>query len=257
VGGCGRSGTTLLSVMLDSHSNLCCGPESRLFCSPSVNPHRLATLYHLSPPQVREWMRRSASKAQFIETFAGACCEASGKRRWAEKTPGNIHAMDYLFAHFPDARFIHVIRDGRDVVCSLRTHPKYKLVRGRRVETGVRRSIRSCAERWVGSVRAGLAWRGDSRYIEVQYRELVLQPESTLRRLLGFLGEPWDSAMLSYPERRYATNDPTRCVQNPGADQPPYTTAMGRWRQDLSPKELATFYQVAGPLMDDLGYRLE
>ena len=254
VGGCGRSGTTLLAAMLDSHARLCCGPESRLFPNPGVNPDRLAELYHIPGDEVRRLISASGSKGQFIESFAAAYCQRSGKARWAEKTPGNVRSLDYIFERFPRAKFIHMIRDGRDVVCSLRTHPKYKLVKGERVETGIRRPVRPCAERWVRYVRAGLRWRGDPRYAEVRYEELVADTAGTLRRVTEFLGEPWDDAMLRYYERQPGSAEGLRAIQNPGADRPVYTSALGRWRNDLKGAELDEFYQIAGPLMDELGY---
>jgi hypothetical protein len=254
VGGCGRSGTTLLSVMLDCHQNLCCGPESRLFASLGMNPGRLADLFHLPRFRVLELIRSSPSKSQFIQRFAAEYSVSRGKMRFAEKTPGNIRSADYIWRHFPKAKIVHVIRDGRDVVCSLRTHPKYKLVRGQRVETGIRRPLDPCIKRWITYVRAGLALRRDPRYCELRYEDLVKDTEGTLRRLMEFLAEPWDPAMLRYHEQKYASVDPRRAVQGPGVDAPIYTSVMGRWRKDLTADERAHFTATAGSLLAELGY---
>jgi hypothetical protein len=254
IGGCGRSGTTLLSAMLDSHRNLCCGPESRLFPSPGVNVPKLARLFHLDCEEVDELVRHSDSKGQFIEAFAAAYCAHSGKPRWAEKTPGNIRVLDRIWGQFPNARVIHLLRDGRDVVCSLRTHPKYKLVEGKRVETGICRPLGRCARRWVHYVRCGLAHRRDPRYLEVRYEELVRETEKTLRRVFDFLDEPWDEGVLRYHERRLGSKDLLRATQGPGIDQPIYTSALGRWQREMSPRDLARFNRIAGGLMKELGY---
>lgn len=256
VGGCARSGTTLLRVMLDSHSRICCGPEANVFHRP-VPPKRVAGLaerFDLDPGVVHGLYRSSLSQAEFVDRFFAEYGRSTRKPRWAEKTPKNIEVVDYVFEHFPYARFVHVIRDGRDVVCSLRTHPRQKVVAGVIHELETRRRIDKCAERWTRAIRSGLRFRGDARYTEVRYEDLVSQPEPTLRALFAWLAEPWDDAVLRYDQVVSPSRDPLKFPANPEAVSPIYSAAIGRWRNELTRAEAETVRAIAGRLLIELGY---
>jgi hypothetical protein len=261
IGGCGRSGTTLMRVIMDTHPRICCGPESRLFLphvpSPSegrFTPGKLGSRFDLPEDLVTELYVNSTSQAEFIDRFFGAYCESRKKARWAEKTPRNVLHLDYIFEHFPKARFVHMIRDGRDTVCSLRTHPRHKVVNGELVKLNTWHPIGPCVDRWVNDVRAGLTFRGKPQYIEIRYEHLVSQPRETLMRLFEFLEEPFDEKVLAYHQVGGASRDATHFPQNPEATGAMYTKAVGRWHRDLTPDELALVKRRAGPLLIELGY---
>lgn len=254
IGGCARSGTTLLRVILDSHRRLCCGPESKLFFQNKVRPARLSEQFDMYPREVIRLARNAGSRAEFIEGFFEEYARRSGKTRWAEKTPRNIEHLDYIFRAFPNARFVHVIRDGRDVVCSLRTFPRHKVVDGELVRLDTWNPIGECIDRWVASIAASKPYREDPRYFEVRYEDLVLDTRSTVERLLEFLDEPWDERTLRYSEVKAGSRDVTKFPQNPEATQPVMSKSIGRWRRDLAPDEQALFKERAGELLDELGY---
>jgi hypothetical protein len=254
VGGCGRSGTTLMRVILDTHPRICCGPESHLFLPHLPASAKLARRFGLSEGNVAALVATSASQAEFIDRFFAHYAETREKPRWAEKTPRNVLHLDYLFEHFPNARFVHMVRDGRDTVCSLRTHPRHKVVDGQLVELNTRHPIRPCVDRWVTDVRAGLAFRGDPRYIEVRYEALVQQPRETLLRVFEFLGETFDERVLDYQREKSLSRDSVHFPQNPEATQAMYTRAVARWRRDLTEDEIALVKREAGPLLIELGY---
>lgn len=254
VGGCGRSGTTLMRVILDTHPNICCGPESRLFLPQWPSPRKLAGRFGLPGDEVERLKAASRSQAEFTDRFFALYSEARQKPRWAEKTPRNVLHLPYLFEHFPDARFVHMIRDGRDTICSLRTHPRHKVVDGRLVDLNTWHPIEPCLERWVSNVRAGLAFRGDPRYIEVRYEELVARPRETLLPLFEFLKEPFDDRVLDYHRVQGQSRDARHFPQNPEATQAMYDKAVARWRRDLTPEETVLVKREAGPLLAELGY---
>ena len=131
--------------------------------------------------------------AAFFELVAAR----RGKRRWAEKTPLNVRHLAWIFRHFPNARFIHVLRDGRDVVCSLRSHPVRRFVDGAWASVPQNRSVASCIRQWLTLTGEGMRWRADPRYLEVRYEDLVQDPEATMRRVMAFVGEPFDEAWLT------------------------------------------------------------
>jgi len=240
--------------MLDSHPHIACGPELKLIpalarlwldCQTSFAPHLRAL--HLAPPDVTR---------VFADTIAALLAphrQATGKPRVAEKTPGNVFWFGPLHHLFPDSPLVHVIRDGRDVVASL-LGIDWRGPDGQPVP--FTRDARAAAEYWVASVRAGrqAAARDPGlagRYVEVRYERLVADPEGELRRLLAFVGEPWDDAVLRHQDFDRDLAGETSAEQ---VRRPVNGSAVGRWRRDLSPGQLEVVRDVAGGLLLELGY---
>ena len=251
IGGCDRSGTTLLRAVFDCHPAVAAGPESWVFTY-KIKPAWLAAEFGMDPAEVRAMRAAAPSLGAFIDRFMGAFAEREGKPVWCEKSPRNVLRLDYIWRTFPKARFVHIIRDGRDVSCSLRTHPKRIRVGDAYVPNTVRRPIASCSEHWVKYVSAGLAHRDDPRYTEVRYEALVEDYAGTTRSLCEALGIEWTPELLDRERIQGARGDTE--IVNPEVRQPLYRNATGRWQKDLSPDELATVMRVAGPLLDRLGY---
>jgi hypothetical protein len=201
---------------------------------------------------------RLADQSAFLPDFAcqflSRYAHNRDKGRWAEKTPRNVQALGYLFDNFPEARFIHVVRDGRDVVCSLRTHPRHVKRNGQWVPNTEVKPLDGCIDRWVQDVSRGLAWADDPRCHLVRYEDLVAEPAATMCRLLEFLGEPWDDAVLRPPDRQEGSTDTMKFPQNRRAVQPIDRQSVGRWKTDLTDDELGQFNARAGELMARLGY---
>lgn len=254
LGGCGRSGTTLLRIMLDSHPRICCGPESSVFRRRALDPDALADRFGLARGEVRAIDDAAASRPAFIEAFAALCLRDAGKARWAEKTPRNISRIGAIFRFFPEARFVHVLRDGRDVACSLRTHPRHAVVDGRLVPLDTWKPLAACARRWRDDIECSRPWWSDPRLHTLRYEDLVRNPEAELRRLMLFLGEPWDDAMLAPAAGGSSSRDATRFAQNPEAIGAVNPSSIGRWQRDLDASDRRIFKRIAGPLLIELGY---
>jgi hypothetical protein len=254
LGGCGRSGTTLLRMMLDSHRRICCGPESSVFRRRAVHPDALAGKFGFDRDEVRSLYDSARSRPAFIESFAALCMQKSGKARWAEKTPRNIGRLAVIFRCFPAARFVHVLRDGRDVACSLRTHPRHRVVDGKLVPLDTWKPIAGGARRWVRDIEASRKWWSDPRFHTVRYEDLVLNPRPVLERLMTFLGEDWDEAMLAHAAADSPFRDATRFAQNPEALGAVTTTSLSRWQRELDARDKRIFKRIAGPLLVELGY---
>ena len=263
IGGCGRSGTTLMRVMLDSHPDICCGPESDLFNGELLDLSKVTTDYwgklawkfDFDTDSILKLASACGSHAEFVDRFFLDYTVAKGRKIWADKTPRNILMLDYIFEVFPKAKFIHMIRDGRDVVCSLRHHPRHKVVDGVLVPTGIINPIEKCLERWVHDVSSGLRHRQDARYIEIHYEDLVLNPEATTQRLFSFLEVEWNRSVLDFHEVNTASRDITKFPQNPEATESLKSSAIGRWAKDLTPSELSFVEQNDNGLLSLLGYR--
>jgi len=254
LGGCGRSGTTLARVILDSHPGICCGPESKVFLPDPLRLARLAERFKLDPARLRAAVAASGSRAEFIDRLADLCCDSTGKARWAEKTPRNVLYLDFVFGRFPQARFVHLLRDGRDVACSLRTHPRHRVVNGKLVPVNTWRPMRECATRWRDSLLAVKPYLADPRLHTVRYEQLVGEPRATIGRLLDFLGEPWDERVLAHAEAASEYRDATKFPQNPEALRPIEQKAVRRWERDMTAEDRAIFKRIAGDLLVEYGY---
>lgn len=254
LGGCGRSGTTLLRVMLDSHPRICCGPESSVFRRRALDPDALADRFGLARGEVRAIDDAAPSRPAFIEAFAELCLKNAGKARWAEKTPRNISRIGAIFRFSPEARFVHVLRDGRDVASSLRTHPRHEVVDSRLVPLDTWKPLAACARRWRDDIESSRPHWNDPRFHTLRYEDLVRDPESVLRRLMTFLGEPWDDAMLAHAVADSPSRDVTRFAQNPEAIGAVNASSIGRWQRDLDARDRRIFKRIAGELLIEFGY---
>jgi protein-tyrosine sulfotransferase len=255
IGGCGRSGTTLVRTILDSHSEICCGPESNLLLPAPIRPRDLAAKFSFHEAELVEALAvDSTCRAHFIDLFANTCRQKVGKRRWAEKTPRNVLHLNYLFHSFPNSLFIDVIRDGRDVACSLRTHPRHRVENGQLVPVNTWRPIAECVTRWTDSIEASRPHWDDARYYPLRYEDLILQTEKTLRDLMKFIDEPWEDALLDHTSVDSPFRDALHFPQNPEVLKPRYNDSLGRWRSDLSDTDKATFKELANRQLVELGY---
>jgi hypothetical protein len=258
IGGCARSGTTLMRVILDSHPHIYCGPESYLLVSNRIKTkearEKLSSRFDVSINEIDTFVASSRSLSEFIERFFRHLAGVNGKKRWGEKTPTNIRRLDYIFRHFPNVKVIHMIRDGRDNVCSLRHHPSRKIVDGKVIPLDTDNPIEECIERWVKDVSLGRRYLGDPRYIEVRYEDLVMDQRGTLESILGFLGESWDDTLMNHYNVKGSGRDIEKFPQNIEATKPVYTKAIGRWRKELTGEEIKLFKEKAGELLKELEY---
>jgi hypothetical protein len=254
VGGAGRSGTTLLRVILDSHHNIACGPELKVIPKLCALWQDLQTSF---APPLRQYLLAPKDINDIVGQMILALLEKyrqhSGKMRVAEKSPNNVYFFEHLNHMFPESPLVHVIRDGRDVVCSLLTMNWFNSETRQKLE--YTSDARKAAGYWANSVRAGQAAGQKpsvaTRYIELRYELLVTDPTPTLRKLFTFLDEPWDPAVLRYHEQGRNLAGESSASQ---VSRELYTSAVGRWQRDLNPKDKAAIKEVAGDLLIELGY---
>jgi hypothetical protein len=277
--GVGRSGTTLLRLMLDAHSELAIPPETHFVpellerereCS---DPTELVAAivgsrtwgdFGLEPGALYEAVAAAGARGAagvtraFYRLYAGA----RGKPRWGDKTPGYVKRMRPISAALPEARFVHLIRDGRDVALSRRA-------RG----MGTDKPIADVAELWQRRIENARrqAKRLRGRYLELRYEDLVADPEPALRGVCELVELGYDPAMLSFHEAagtRLAELGDLRDEGGPGrpaaerraahalAAKAPSTARTEVWRTEMRPAEREEFEEVAGRLLADLGYHL-
>jgi hypothetical protein len=215
IGGCGSSGSTLLSHIIDSHDELYCGPELYLlnkrllyedfgrlddsdfekaldnglpttnYYGENILPFNIlsptvqsAFLYrpdrhNLSDERIRRVFSDSNNFHQFAQGIFDALLSQHEKRIFLEKTPTNCYCIPHFLNTFPNGKYIHIVRDGRDVIPSL-------VGRGMRVHEAVRR--------WMFDTSSVIPYRDQKRCYILKYEDLVFNTESELERLLSYVG---------------------------------------------------------------------
>lgn len=240
-GGCPRSGTTLLYAILNSHSRISIALESGLLTG-HRNLEKLSRRCGLPVERLKRIYWNSRCYPDFTQQVLMTLMREQDKCRWGDKSPLNVNGIDRIFRHFPNARFLHVIRDGRDAVCSIRPHlPSF----GNRY-TSVN-PWKECVDLWCDWVEKGLRWRADPRYREIRYEDLTANPRETVRDLLEWLEEPWEDDLLEKSVR-------TKVSSHPGVSRPVSNASVGRWRENLPDEARALFKGRATDLLIRLRY---
>lgn len=186
-----------------------------------------------------------ATVTETITRLYRAYSSAQDKPLCADRTPSNVLEIELLARWYPAARFIHLVRDGRDVVPSVVT-----------MDFGPD-DLASAALFWKRRVLAGRAdgaRLGPDRYLEVRYEDLVADPEETLRGLCAFAGIEFDPAMLEYHRRAGELIDGLRRPDHvQGVRQPP-TPGLRDWRATMAPHDVVLFEALAGDALDAFDY---
>jgi hypothetical protein len=263
--GVSRSGTTLLRVILDRSPGIAIPDES--FFVPLLarrHPRRVDTARFLDDlsriPTLRAWGLEPAEVAVHLDPQAttGAAIAAifeayaakAGKPRWGDKTPMYMRHLPLLERLFPDAQYVHLIRDGRDAAVSFLRMPEGTFTRTwAHPETSEQFA---CLWRIEVEAARALGRRiGPTRYLEARYEELVADPESTVRAICAFAELPFEPSMLDYAGSVDVSEKPhqQRLLQPP-------TTGVRDWRSELEPADVRAFEGIAGALLAELRYPL-
>lgn len=265
--GCPRSGTTLVQVMLHSHPRIAIAPETR-FLLPAyrlrrrfgdledpVNRRALAEFivgrgYFFANlgldrrATFRRIMEGPSTLGSAIGIVLRAYAERFDRPRWGEKRPGYHRHIEVVLRLFPDAQIVHVVRDPRDCVASLKRMPWWK--------RGSYHSMSAWAQSIDYTDEAARTWPGV--VARVQYERLVADPETELKALCAALGEDYDPAMAE-PERLAPVVVP-RKQWHRSTRVTPTTERVGRWRGELEPWEAALCETVLAERMRTFGYEL-
>ena len=259
-----RSGTTLLRVMLDRNPELAL-PDESYFLPQLAHRHgdrpdadaflddvrRLPTLreWGISAADVQARVRPGLTLGELIGAIYEAYAAKAGKERWGDKTPMYMQHLGLLERLFPTARYVHLIRDGRDAALSFLAMPSGVVTESWHHP----RTVADFACQWRTEVAAAraLGRRVRGRYREVRYEHLVAEPDAELRAICDFAELPFDPLMLDY-----AGNVDLRAKPHQQSLAKPPTVGLRDWRAAMSDPDVRAFEEVAGDLLAGLGYEL-
>jgi hypothetical protein len=273
--GVGRSGTTLLRLMLDAHPALAI-PSETLFLQDLLSGETSKEQFlavvtgaetwpnmTLTADELRDALDGAFSLPDAIRTFYRLYAQKHGKTRWGDKTPYYRVFMRDIARLLPEAHFIHVIRDGRDSALSYQG-----------LWFGPGDDFEKQARFWVEQINSTRAQASDlMRYCEIRFESLVTEPEATLRALCSDLDLAFDAAVLDYyhsaaerlsevirpfgPAGRTPRNLETFMAIHDRAKTPLDATRVGRWRTEMSRADRQRYEAIAGPLLRELGYETD
>lgn len=227
--GCGHSGTSIMLAILSNH--------------PAFHPITYeSALFKRNESEIREIML----------SWDQECIKAD-KKRWVEKTPPHIFQIKKFSLHRPQSKFIFMLRDGRDVVCSLKHRTEYK-------------NLDERIERWIYDNLAGLPYINHPNVMLVKYENLVAKTKTTLKRIFDFLAEEYTDKVLDnqqHPKYWYhseitkpseiLTHEDHHKLRNWQINQPIFD-GRGRWKTEMGEKEKEKFKNMAQKYLLQFGY---
>lgn len=289
VGGDGRSGTTLVSTILDTHPGLAVGPELYFTGAPNLGPFMLDAIRRIQQgdpdltedgirkfPELKPALRFPRRVQRFgvdLDALSGLIAEASRlSDSHLETFPQRCVLVELLGQHIAAKK--GASRWGMKIMRSLKRLPMYSKVwpsaqfihvvrDGRDVAasqvldhpTWGYRSVPEAAQKWSSLVTAIHGMREEASLYELRYEDLVSTPEEVLRSLTAFLRVDWHDSLLRHSEYRHEIS--RSAIRHPSKEavrEPINTRAIGRYRSDLSAEEISVFHQLAEDAMTTYGY---
>ena len=265
--GAQRSGTTMLRLMLNSHPNLFVPFESKFITeyyrrleeygdlSEKNNIHRLLQDIAKEPfvkkgklieNQQAVITKSISTYAELISEIFSTAAQDMGKIRWGDKTPSYVTEIDIIHKLFPNAKIIHLVRDGRDVAVSLS-----------KLDWGTTHIPRLANDwRWKTILAHKMGAMLNGNYLEIKYEQLVKNPRIVLQKICDFLDEPYSDEMLQYTDHAQHNMPSESLKWHKTSIQPPTTSRMFVWKHSMSKSDQIIFEQIAGDALAIFGYQL-
>jgi hypothetical protein len=256
--GCARSGTTWVQDIFAAHPEVATISESFIFTE-AIGVAPLLAPQHWAPDAGGNpvGLARLLGKDEFLTELRQFLSRVLGRavgpqhRFLVEKSPNHLWVAHHIAEVFPEARFVHVIRDGRDVAVSLVAAgdswaPHWKERSG---------SIRQAAEVWRRAIAQATKVSDDlgARVLEVRYEDLHRDPQGSIRRLFDFAEIPHDGDGIS------RIVDATDFFSQFVPDESGFRRGgrMGDWTTRFTPEDALHFQLMAGSTLIELGYEAD
>jgi hypothetical protein len=264
-------------MMLDAHPEMAIPPETHFIpaaviqCVTSSDPReafiKAVSSFHtwpsfrIGPEFLKARLEDPFDLGEALRTFYRVYAEMDGKCRWGDKTPAYSDLMALIRRFLPEARFIHLLRDGRDVALS---HKGLWFGPGSVAEAGAW---------WASKIKAAREQVSClPHYLEIRYEDLVSRPEPILREVCDFIELNWNPVMLEYhktaQERLRETlpvlaQDGKKMISSEErkgihrlTSKPPQSDRIGRWRKEMNDADREAFEKAAGWTLRELGYEV-
>jgi len=262
-----RSGTTMLRLILDRGPDLAIPPESMYLTDfddlfdaggpaageaqalmDAVWEHPKVALWELPgpPPAVPAGLSGPDAYRFAVEAPYRAYAAKHGKPHWADKTPHYVHHIDHLLRVWPAARFVVLVRDGRDVALSLRRMPFGP------------NNAWAAAQWWARGIRAGqrAAEQHPDAVLTIRYEDIAAAPATEVPRICAFLGVEYHEDMLALEKVDRSKIVADQASWFPTIFEGITTGAVGRWRTEMRPRDQRIFAALAGSELAALGYEV-
>ena len=267
--GSGRSGNTLLRSILSGNSDISIPPESyripfaikKFHISNNRDWEDIVLqvlkefgdckefyTWEIDITDVQKRLEDIAdSKRTLSNIFDELFCtyaekHSPGSKIWGDKTPMNTLYLDWIGTVFPRSKFIHIIRDGRDVASSYLKMERYD-------------TILEAANRWINSIESAQSFGSKIKenYIEIRYEELVTKPEEVIKDTCDFLDIDYDSKMLDHTKQVKKLGD-TDKEHHSNLSKPISSDSVGKWRNNLSESDQESITKLLHKHLQRLGY---
>lgn len=259
--GCPRSGTTVLGACLGAHPGIG-GADESMFLGSFARIYQ--NHFEGTGPRRDGPLKKYISQRALVESLGACADEIIGsllsnlkKPRYVDHTPWYGLWMGFINRIYPDATFLHLVRDGRDVVDSLcHSYEHGYQWAGSSFEERARLWVRLVSSCRRCAMELNLA--ESKRYKEVLYEDLCADPYHTLEGVLQFLGLPMVQDALHPLAQPHAspsrTNRTLAVLDRQGVMRAQPVRTGGSWPEHWGPAERAEFLRIAGPTLAAFNY---
>lgn len=240
--GAPRSGTTLLQNIIASHDELfSIEGETGIFSYQNLFAKNRKH-FGLSDEEIEKIMSESKDIVDFFQKGINVISKQNGNKIFIEKTPQHILYLEFLLKHFPNAKFVHIVRDGRDAFCSARKHS------GIQQNTSLKRYVNY----WKKCVSCPMLTKNTSALYTVKYEDLSNNPKVEIEKVMKFLA-------LSFQEKQVNPNSfgmdkRADCKEFEMLKSPISPKSVNKWKTELTDEEKKIFLEKVSRQLMFYGY---